>query len=131
MRQSLAEVKSWVKAELDSCLDFWLKNGQDKDFGGVLTCLDREGKVYSTDKSVWMQGRCAWTFSKLCNVYGERSEWKAFAKSCLDFMEAHCINQTWAAGCISRSPGRASPSGSADTVFPRPFTPWPMRNTTS
>ena len=93
MRQSLAEVKSWVKAELDSCLDFWLKNGQDKDFGGVLTCLDREGKVYSTDKSVWMQGRCAWTFSKLCNVYGERPEWKAFAKSCLDFMEAHCINQ--------------------------------------
>ncbi len=128
MRQSLAEVKSWVKAELDSCLDFWLKNGQDKDFGGVLTCLDREGKVYSTDKSVWMQGRCAWTFSKLCNVYGERSEWKAFAKSCLDFMEAHCINQKRGTGCISPSPPKANPSVSAATTIQKPSMRWQTPN---
>ena len=32
-------------------------------FRSVYTCLTRDGKVFSTDKSVWMQGRCAWTFS--------------------------------------------------------------------
>ena len=40
-----------------------------------------------------MQGRCAWTFSYLCKVYGIKQEWLDFAKSCLDFMEAHCINR--------------------------------------
>ncbi len=93
MEQSLAPVKTWVREQLSSCLDFWLKHGQDREYGGVLTCLDQKGQVYSTDKSVWMQGRCAWTFSRLCNVYGENEAWRAFAKSCLDFMEDHCINR--------------------------------------
>ncbi|MGI6695276.1 MAG: AGE family epimerase/isomerase [Christensenellales bacterium] len=93
MNKALVPVASRVKEELANCLDFWLKNGQDEAFGGVLTCLDRTGAVYSTDKSVWMQGRCAWMFSKLCNVYGENAAWRAFAKNCLDFMEAHCINR--------------------------------------
>ncbi len=28
----------------------------DHENGGVYTCLDRKGEIYSTDKSVWMQG---------------------------------------------------------------------------
>ena len=85
--------REWVRAELERCADFWVKNGWDREHGGVYTCLDREGKVYSTDKSVWMQGRCAWTFSYLCGVYGVRREWLELARSCLAFMEAHCINR--------------------------------------
>ena len=65
----------------------------DKEHGGVTTCLDRKGEVYSTDKSVWMQGRCAWMFAHLCTVYGKREEWLAASKSCLDFLEDHCINR--------------------------------------
>ena len=38
---------------------FWTKYGMDKTYGGMTTCLDRFGKIYSTDKSVWMQGRAA------------------------------------------------------------------------
>ena len=40
-----------------------------------------------------MQGRCAWTFSFLCARYGKREEWMAAARSCLDFMEAYCLNE--------------------------------------
>ena len=87
------ETQTWVRSELKKCVDFWLKNGMDKTHGGIYTCLDREGKVFSTDKSVWMQGRAAWTFSRLCNVYGEKPEWKEAAESCLDFMEKYCINR--------------------------------------
>ena len=68
--------------------DFWLKNGWDHVNGGVYTCLDREGKVFSTDKSVWMQGRCGWIYAWLCRLYGVREDWLAASKSCLDFMEA-------------------------------------------
>ena len=91
--EQLSEARAWVRQELDVCVNFWLEHGMDREHGGVYTCLDRKGEVYSTDKSVWMQGRCAWMFSYLCHVYGKRAEWMAAAKSCLDFMEAHCINR--------------------------------------
>ena len=38
----------WVRDELKRSVDFWLKNGIDKEHGGVYTCLDREGNIFST-----------------------------------------------------------------------------------
>ena len=88
----LQETQKWIREELDIVANFWLKNGIDREHGGVYTCLDRTGRIYSTDKSVWMQGRCGWIYSYLCHLYGARPEWLEAAKSCLDFLEAHCIN---------------------------------------
>ncbi|MBI5775331.1 MAG: AGE family epimerase/isomerase [Verrucomicrobia bacterium] len=34
----------------------------------MLTCLDRDGSVLDTDKSVWFQGRAGWMFATLCNT---------------------------------------------------------------
>ena len=68
--EKLIEVRDWIRKELDTCVNFWLEHGMDRENGGVYTCLDRKGEVYSTDKSVWMQGRCAWTFAHLCRLYG-------------------------------------------------------------
>lgn len=92
MQSQLQDARNWVRRQLDECVRFWLQYGMDWENGGVYTCLDRTGKVYSTDKSVWMQGRCAWTFSNMCRLYGKRQEWLDAAKSCLDFMQEHCIN---------------------------------------
>lgn len=92
-KELLVSQQQWIREELNRCADFWLTHGWDHENGGVYTCLDRWGNIYSTDKSVWMQGRCAWTYSWLCHLYGKKEEWMAFAKSCLDFMEAHCINR--------------------------------------
>ncbi|MBE5956200.1 MAG: N-acylglucosamine 2-epimerase [Lachnospiraceae bacterium] len=91
-REKFQQEHAWIRAELETVVDFWLKNGMDPVHGGVYTCLDRTGKIYSTDKSVWMQGRCGWMFAHLCNIYGVKQEWLDASKSCLDFMEAHCIN---------------------------------------
>lgn len=76
----------------DSCIPFWLKYGQDKENGGVTTCLDRFGEVYSEDKSVWMQGRCGWMFSYLYNNIEKNPEYLTFAKSCIDFAKRTCID---------------------------------------
>ena len=92
-KEKLLDCQKWVKEELDRCVDFWLKNGMDDENGGVYTCLDREGRVFSTDKSVWMQGRCGWIFAWLCRTYGTRPEWLEASRSCLDFMERCCINR--------------------------------------
>ena len=93
MNESVLQQKhQWIKEELNSCVEFWLKNGIDREHGGVYTCLDRSGKIYSTDKSVWMQGRCGWIFAWLCHLYGKRDEWLEASRSCLDFMEKYCFN---------------------------------------
>lgn len=89
----LHDIQQWVRQELDRCTNFWLLYGMDKEHGGVYTCLDRQGQVFSTDKSVWMQGRCGWIFAWLCHVYGVRPQWLAASKSCLDFMEKYCIDR--------------------------------------
>ena len=89
----LLEAKNWVSAELDRCVNFWLEKGMDKVHGGVYTCLDRFGEIYSTDKSVWMQGRCGWMFAHMCHVYGVKKVGLDASKSCLDFMEKYCINR--------------------------------------
>ena len=91
-----SEIKNYrkiYKDELfDSVIPFWTKNAIDWELGGVFTCLDRTGKIYSTDKSGWFQGRCAWTYSHLYNNYGENEEWLAIAKNCLDFAEKYLID---------------------------------------
>ncbi len=92
-KAKLQSYRDWVRNELDVCANFWLKNGIDREHGGVYTCLDRKGEIYSTDKSVWMQGRCGWIFAFLCHTYGVKEEWLEASKSCLDFMEEYCINR--------------------------------------
>lgn len=77
---------------LDSCAPFWLKYGNDREHGGVLTCLDRKGDLYSSDKSVWMQGRAGWMYSYLYRHIDPCPEYLTFAKSCIDFARNHCID---------------------------------------
>ena len=58
--QDLTRTRDWLRGQLDISARFWLEHGMDAEHGGIYTCLDRQGRIYSTDKSVWMQGRCAW-----------------------------------------------------------------------
>lgn len=92
-QEKLIQWREWIRSELDGTIQFWLKYGLDREHGGVYTCLTRDGKVFSTDKSVWMQGRCAWTFAALCRQYGKKQEWLDASRSCLDFLEKYCINR--------------------------------------
>ena len=49
-KEKLIEYRSWIRSELDKSISFWLANGMDPVNGGVYTCLDRKGEIYSTDK---------------------------------------------------------------------------------
>ena len=78
---------------IDNVVKFWENSDLiDEKDGGFITSVDREGKSYNDDKSVWFQGRCLWTFSKLCNEYGVKKEWQKAAKSGADFIKNHCID---------------------------------------
>ncbi len=82
---------------LDKVLPFWLENSQDKEFGGYFTCLDREGKVFDTDKFIWLQGREVWMFSMLYNKVEKKQEWLDCAIQGAEFLKkyGHDGNYNW------------------------------------
>ena len=97
-RYTVEDLRRLFEAELFSyVLPFWAQNSPDPKYGGIYNCLDSAGNVYSTDKSVWAQGRTAWIFSHLANLYpnhGDRDKWLAIAGNCVDFMNRYCIDKT-------------------------------------
>jgi len=54
---------------------FWMKHSLDKKHGGYLHFLDREGRVFGTDKAMWLECRETWLFSKIYNVIEPKREW--------------------------------------------------------
>ncbi len=74
---------------LERVVPFWLTHSPDKEFGGYFTCLDREGKVFDTDKFMWLQGREVWMFSMLYNQLEKKKEWLEMAILGAGFMEKY------------------------------------------
>ena len=77
---------------VDNIMPFWLSNGLDRVNGGVYTCLDRDGSLIDSTKSVWFQGRFAFVCSFAYNNVEKNPEWLAAAKSTIDFIEQHCFD---------------------------------------
>lgn len=75
----------------ENVLPFWLENAIDEECGGIFTCLDRNGKIYGTEKSVWFQGRALWTFSKAYNCIEKNPKYLEAAKKIYDFLHL-CID---------------------------------------
>ncbi len=82
---------------LDNVIPFWLNKSQDKECGGYFTCLDREGKVFDTDKFIWLQGREVWLFSMLYNQVEKKQEWLDAAVQGAEFLNklGHDGNLNW------------------------------------
>ena len=77
---------------LDDVIPFWVRHGFDREYGGILTALDRDGTILDDDKSVWFQGRAAWMFATLYNTVDRRAEWLEVARSCVEFSRRHCFS---------------------------------------
>lgn len=87
---SLSSYSSLYKDELlNRIIPFWLNHSKDEQFGGYFTCLDRYGKVYDTDKFMWLQGREVWLFSMLYNNVEKRKEWLDMAIHGAEFMRKY------------------------------------------
>jgi len=85
--KALAEL--YKNALLNDVLPFWEKYSVDWEQGGYYTCLDRNGKVYDTDKFIWLQNRQVWTFSMLYNQLDKRETWQSIARNGADFLAQH------------------------------------------
>lgn len=77
---------NYRKELLENMLPFWLDHAIDRENGGIYTCLDREGNIYGTDKSVWFQGRALWAFCKAYNMIEKDPAFLSAAKCIYDFL---------------------------------------------
>ncbi|BAY94441.1 MULTISPECIES: AGE family epimerase/isomerase [unclassified Tolypothrix] len=85
--QELAEL--YKNTLLHDVLPFWETYSIDWEQGGYFTCLDRQGKVYDTDKFIWLQNRQVWTFSMLYNQLEKRDDWLKIATNGANFLSQH------------------------------------------
>ena len=76
---------------LQDVIPFWLRHGMDREHGGIITALDRDGSILDTDKSVWFQGRAGWMFATLFNTVEKRPGWLEAARSCVEFSRKHAF----------------------------------------
>ena len=58
----------WVRDQLDNVTEFWMKNGWDREHGGVSTCLDRFGRLFMPKINTERKNHIARTvvISRLC-----------------------------------------------------------------
>ena len=92
-KKYLSEWRDSYRNDLvNNIMPFWMRNGLDRVNGGVYTCLDRDGSLIDSTKSVWFQGRFAFVCSFAYNNVDKNPEWLAAAKSTIDFIENHCFD---------------------------------------
>ena len=95
-REGVCRVCTWAQlteqyrtALLDDTLPFWIRHSVDWERGGYYTCLRGDGRVFDTDKFVWLQARQVWTFSMLYMRLERKEDWLAVARNGADFLRRH------------------------------------------
>lgn len=90
MHQEFRQLGELYQNELlQKVTPFWEEYSLDWQEGGYFTCLDRKGKVYDTDKFIWLQNRQLWTFSLLYNRLEPKEEWLKIADNGANFLSQY------------------------------------------
>ena len=76
----------------ENIMPFWMEHGWDREHGGVYTCVDRDGCLMDSTKSVWFQGRFAFVCAYAYNHVEKNQQWLDAAKSAIDFIEKYCFD---------------------------------------
>ena len=106
-RARLLELREIYRRELfESVIPFWLNHSLDHVNGGQFNSLDRDGSVFDTDKSMWLQGRALWMFAKLYNEVEPRPQWLDAARHIYDFIARYGFDATGACFSAVTADGR-------------------------
>ncbi len=73
----------------DGVIPFWMENGIDHEYGGVLSSMAEDGTPINSEKYTWSQARFVWTLSALYNRFEPRPEYLSLARKTIDFLLRH------------------------------------------
>lgn len=86
------DAEQHLRGLLEDTVNFWFPRAVDREQGGFFHCLNRDGSLVDSDKSVWAQGRMSWMLLELYNRLEPRPEWLEWAGLGLDFIQRHCFD---------------------------------------
>jgi len=90
LENKISDLAAQYRSELlDNVIPFWERYSVDKEYGGYFTCLDRDGRVFDTDKFIWLQCRQVWTFSRFYNEVSQNKTWLEIAVNGAEFLKKH------------------------------------------
>ena len=90
MSAPFADLAATYRSELlEQVIPFWERHSIDRVHGGYLTCLRPDGRVFDTDKFVWLQARQVWTFAMLHRRVDADRGWLDLARHGADFLERY------------------------------------------
>lgn len=78
---------------LSSTLPFWINHCVDREYGGFTFALDRDGRLLSTDKYMWLHGRFVWLLSELYLQVEPKEEWLELAEHGMKFILNHGFSE--------------------------------------
>lgn len=79
---------------LNETVPFWIDRCVDRQHGGFMMSIDRDGTLVDTDKGVWQQGRFTWLLGELYNNVETKAEWLELAVHGAKFLDEHCFDPT-------------------------------------
>jgi len=86
----LARIKVRAVEELfGEVMPFWMRHSVDRECGGFITCLNRDGTPYDTFKQMWMQWREVWMFARLAQDPRGGKACLDLARQGYDFLYTH------------------------------------------
>mgnify|MGYP002624061993 CR=1 FL=1 len=96
-RQELLQI--YRDGLLNDTLPFWIPRCVDREHGGFMMALDRDGAVLDTDKGAWQQGRFTWLLGELynaplCQPLEERENWLELAIHGAKFLDERCVDRS-------------------------------------
>jgi N-acylglucosamine 2-epimerase len=67
-------------------LPFWVQHSVDREYGGFMFSLNRDGSLLDTDKGMWQTCRFTWLLATMYNEWAPNEEWLKLAHSGIDFI---------------------------------------------
>ena len=74
---------------LHDTLPFWIRHSVDREYGGFIFNLDRDGTIIDTDKAMWIQSRFVWLLSTMYIEVEQNKEWLDLARHGMDFIDRY------------------------------------------
>ena len=70
-------------------MPFWVERSIDREHGGITNIITDDGRVTSTEKYLWSQGRALFTFACLYNDFDGDRAWLEIAGPIAAFLLRH------------------------------------------